>query len=230
MKRKSSRRLAYEQLKANPPSLPPLVSKGYNPNDPRFTAFHEAGHAVSAIVLGFPLEYVHIKENIMDDGTTSTGFTRTPPVGAEEVDGKGEGAAMPHMIQCFTGPFAEALVNDRMREYSPWSGDKEQARTCAAVAVCGLVETGKGYAEVPVERMQQHKARLDALVSAAAKAASKLVNENTSAIAAVAEALFERKELTGDEVVEIMRGLPQTGSVEADWLVPGGLERKTGGK
>jgi hypothetical protein len=91
-------------------------SQGYDPNDPRFVAVHEAGHAVSAIVLGLNLASVDIKRRRLPDGGISMGFTDTGKTGLEDIGGKGEEAALPHVIQSLTGALAESKVNERLME------------------------------------------------------------------------------------------------------------------
>jgi hypothetical protein len=179
----------------------------YDPDDPRYIAMHEAGHAVAAVVVGWELRSVDIKRCRLPDGTTSVGFTDTKSVNATEVMGKGEEAAMPHLIQCLAGPLAEMQVNDRFLEYDAHRDDRENARKIACFAVCNAIETERGL-EIPTEEQERNKGRIDALISSATEAAARLVNGHVRAITRVAELLTERKKLSGKEVAAIVAEHP----------------------
>src|SRR3954469_17251718 len=103
---------------------PRSMAESHDPNDNRFIATHETGHAVSAVVLGLPLSAVDIKRRELPGGLTSLGFTGTRPVNTQDVLGRGEGVALPLMVQCLTGMAAEVRVNVLATESSgPFSQD-----------------------------------------------------------------------------------------------------------
>jgi ATP-dependent Zn protease len=175
----------------------------YNPNYPGYIAFHEAGHAVSAVVLGFKLKAVDIKQRRLPDGAHSMGFTDTGPVKAREIMGKGEDVALPRMIQQMTGYFAEARVNDRAHECTGHIQDFAEARKVAAVAVCASIEKD-GRQEITLEEQERNRERLQVLFDRAKEAAARLVAEYWPAIKKVAALLLEREVLSGDEVTAIV--------------------------
>jgi hypothetical protein len=65
------------------------LPNGYDPNDRRYIALHEAGHAVSAVVLGKKLKKVNIKSRVVPGGV-SVGFTDSGRLELMEVAGMGE--------------------------------------------------------------------------------------------------------------------------------------------
>jgi hypothetical protein len=200
----SKRRLTRSRARSGRGNLRAVARPGrYDPNDRRYVATHEAGHAVAAVVLGIELVGVDLQRRRRPDGTTSLGFTNAP-VPTRAVAGKGE-AALPYVAQCLAGPLAEMAVNPGLLESSGGdAGDRNGARMIAAVAVCEAVECGAGRAEITPEELHRQGARIDGLMSAALAAACDLVNDNAPAIGLVAEALMERGRLSGAEVAAIV--------------------------
>jgi hypothetical protein len=138
----------------------------YDPNDRRYVATHEAGHAVAAAVLGIELLGVDLVRRRLPDGTTSIGFTDAP-VPTRAVAGKGE-AALPCVAQCLAGPLAEMAVNHRFLDSSGAdAGDRSDAREIAAVALSEAVDRGAGRVEITPEELHRQGARIDGLMSAA---------------------------------------------------------------
>jgi ATP-dependent Zn protease len=175
----------------------------YDPNNPRYVATHEAGHAVSAIVLDLDLKSVDIKRRRLPEGI-SLGLTDTRKVGLDEVAGKGEEVALPLLIQLLTGSSAESMVNPHLHELDGHIKDLEDARRIAVAAICELTTRPDGLMEVTREEQQRHRPRLEALFESAASAAERLVREHWSAIETVTSLLIERKQLSGDEVAAIV--------------------------
>src|ERR1700731_705226 len=105
----------------------------YNPDDMRYIATHEAGHAVAAVVLGLGLKSVDVRGRRMPDGNHSAGFTELQ-VPSPDIASKGEDGAMPYLIQSLAGAYAEAKVNPRTAEYGLFEQDLESAHGIAAVA------------------------------------------------------------------------------------------------
>jgi hypothetical protein len=177
----------------------------YDPDAPKYIATHEAGHAVSAIVLGLNLKSVDIKRRILGVGI-SVGFTDTGRLGIDDVAGKGEDAALPHLIHTLTGPLAESMVNPFAYEFGGHEMDREDARHIAAAAICEITTMPDGSMGVTADERRRHGPRLDALFDAAASAAYELVVEHWLAIQMVAALLVERKQLSGAEVAAIVNG------------------------
>jgi hypothetical protein len=176
---------------------------GYDANDIRYIATHEAGHAVAAVVLGSRLKSIDLKQRRLPDGRISVGFTDSQ-VDAADVAGKGEAAAMPYLIQTFAGPFAERTINHQLdASCESGGGDKEVARRIAAVAVCEAVYNDNQMV-IPTEEQERNRDRIGKLIEDACEAAMHFVNEHVGTIIEVAEALIEKRELTGDEVAAIV--------------------------
>ena len=178
-------------------------AKRYDPNDVSFIAFHEAGHAVSAIVLGMDLKSVDIKVRALPNGMTSVGFTDSGRVAVEDITGKGVDVVMPHLVHSMAGPFAEASINERASEFSGHHGDVEDAKRLAAFSLCEFVETEEGM-QITIEELKKNETQLNSLIHSAVQSAIQLVEANWRAIVRVADLLVERKELTGAEVAAIV--------------------------
>jgi cell division protease FtsH len=185
---------------------------GYDPNDIRYVAIHEAGHAVSAVVLGFNLKSVEIRRRRMPSGQWSLGFTDTGSVVNLEVAGKGEEFVKSYLIQEFSGPMAELQVNDRAAESSALADDLEGARRIAVLAICEASDKGDGTFEINPNEMARNEARLNSLIRNALEATNLLIKDHWSAICRVADLLVTRKVLTGDEVATIVNAARNRGS------------------
>ncbi len=103
---------------------------------------------------------------------------------------------MPYMIQAIIGGVAEmALHNnlDAMEEAT--IGDWAIARRTAAIAICGTVDPDAQVA---------NWGRIDRFNTAAYEATHRFWEEHREAIINVAEALVERRALTGAEVAMLV--------------------------
>jgi cell division protease FtsH len=190
----------------------PARRGGDDPNDIRYVATHEAGHAVSAVVLGLGLVSVDIQRRFLPNGAVSLGFTSTRPLLNAEVRGKGEEAAMPHLMQRLTGSLAEAAVNRHAKVTGGDAQDLETARRIATFAICRAVDHGGGKMTITPEELRRNEPRIARFLQAGQEAAARLVSEHRETIARVADLLLERKELAGAEVDAIVeRGLASCG-------------------
>jgi ATP-dependent Zn protease len=195
--------MSQKKKRGIPPSQRQSRSSELYPNDIKFVAVHEAGHAVAAVVLGLELRKVDIKRRRMPDGTRSLGFTDTPPVDIDEVLGKGP-ASISQMICGIAGPVAELLWNPALLEDGGATGDFADARICAVASFC---EPSYGDREEMIfspEQQEKHAAKISALAEDAIEGAYRLVEKNLKAIVEVANLLIIRKELSGDEVAAIV--------------------------
>jgi ATP-dependent Zn protease len=172
-------------------------------NDIRYIALHEAGHAVSAVVLGTGLRKVDIKRRPLENGI-SLGFTDTGTVKLDDVLGKGEEAAMPHMIQTCSGPLAEMVENKQALAYGGFADDMASAHRIAASAFCNSIIKTESGGTLPPEEIARNKDRIDKLVESAVRSANELINGHWKAINKVRDLLVRKKELSGEEVACIV--------------------------
>jgi ATP-dependent Zn protease len=191
-------------FKADRPAQP----SSYDPNDRWFVAVHEAGHAVAAVVLGLPLEGVDIRHRAPEvaGGVTVLGFSDTGKVQLEDIAGKGEDVALPHMVLSMAGPIAEGHVNRHAMRHGGQVNDMEGARRVGAFAICPLIEGPDGRLEVTAEELQRNSDRLRVLWDRSIDDAFRLVDGHRKAIGTVAALLLERESLSGDEVAAIVNG------------------------
>ena len=116
---------------------------------------HQSGHAVSAVVLGLGLKSVDIVPLRTPDGRKMDGLTALQ-ISASAMDGKGEAATFPHVVRCFAGGLAEALIDPHVRNADRLQEDLDEARRFAAAAVCGISRKRSGRMEVTA-RAQREK-------------------------------------------------------------------------
>jgi hypothetical protein len=161
------------------------------PDMRRSIASHEAGHAVVALVLVNRLVSVEI--NGPDDGWTRTG-----------VD---SGTAFDILTFQYAGQFGEMLVMDDDTQYWPmsWTGDRARIDQIIEQERWKRIEGGMdaAVASSSVECMRRQ-----------AKALARwIVANHERALHAIADTLFVRGRLEGDEVREIFRANPPTQEV-----------------
>src|SRR5271166_2220551 len=159
--------MALKQPRGKPPSqrgnrlVKPPRESDEDLNDLRYIALHEAGHAVSAVVLGMELRRVDIKRRPVDGGI-SVGFTDTGRVSLDDILGKGEDVAMPHLILSLTGPLAEVKENEGALDTGAFKKDYAGAHRISAAVYCEFTKTPQG-GEFTVEELERNKDRIDSL-------------------------------------------------------------------
>jgi hypothetical protein len=167
------------------------------------TAIHEAGHAVAAVHYGLPLEFVHIKRQVLPDGRVSVGYTKCPvPVP------RGETEALPWIIQQLAGPIAEVSLDDDVdadQVMKAGAGDIDRAKHIAIFAICPHTIGPDGGPGIRSDVIAAHVEKLTAFFNAAFAAAHEFVEKFWDAINAVARALMVHRELTAEQVAAIMR-------------------------
>jgi hypothetical protein len=179
----------------------------YDPNGIRSVAVHEAGHAVATVVLGLELKSVEVRPHILPDGRLRFGLTDAPITDADFA-GRGENAAMPYLIQGWSGPVAEQKVNPRYHEYNGGTNDFKCVKQIAVIAICNFASAEN------VVITEEQRVRVNALLDSAWVAADSLVEAYWPAIKRVATLLGKRQELSGDEVAKIVKtARPRGGSL-----------------
>jgi hypothetical protein len=189
------------------PETPGARTRRDDLNDIRFIATHEAGHAVSAVVLGLDLKSVDIHRRHLPDGTVSLGFTNAPSARVDLIRGKGEEAVMPDLIQSLTGPSAEQTLNPRVLSTTACDNDMKAVQKLAAVALCESTIEGNRVVIKPGD-VERNRERIGALVGKAAEAAEMLVSRYWNAILVTAAILVKYKSLTRADVAEIIAANP----------------------
>jgi ATP-dependent Zn protease len=147
--------------------------------DIKHTAYHEAGHAVIAIRLGYEVKKASIvrRQGVLDRVTTRN---RTSSPDDIRFD--------------LAGQLAEALVNSNDEQiqigaHSDWRSTRRSVREFVALGFIGDQEGGTLIDEL----LQEIRA---------------LVRRDREAIGRVADALLTRKTLTGAEIKRIMEEVP----------------------
>lgn len=170
----------------------------------RIVAIHEAGHAVAGVVIGLEVRSVNIRPYLLPDGRTRFGLAEAMSR-HDELAGKGEAAAMPYLIQGWSGPIAEQKVNDRYYEYNGSSSDFERLKHIAIISVCGY------GMESNVVMSEEQRLRVNALLESSRLAAVRLVGERWPAIRTVATSLEsllgKNQDLSGDELIRIVNSI-----------------------
>lgn len=158
-----------------------------------YTAIHEAGHAIAALEFGVELVSVDVLPRIRFDQPNSLGVTNTYRNGCNPIF---------MMAYCFAGVIAEATINPTAYEDEGYAGDLSTVTKLAMEAA--LESMGPPEVTIPW----------------AMKMACGAVKDNLPAVQRVAAALLDRQELTGEEVISIVREVRNEGPVDG----PGELE------
>lgn len=166
----------------------------YKPFSLEYIAVHEAGHAVSAVVLGLPLKAVDIRRHWHTDSI-------------DDLAGKGEAAAMPHIIRVMSGIFAEARVNEAMVSNVPGPEDHpdlKRALGLATAAFCKLFTRDDICWDCIKSEILRNGEFVVPLYNSALEAAKGLLEDHWAAVRTVADLLLERGRLTGEEVAALV--------------------------
>jgi hypothetical protein len=178
MNLKQQRARQRKQLKHRRKRQAEAQRRKYDPDDIRWIAAHEAGHAVAALAYGIPLEYVEIRRRHMPDGRVSVGFTCTPTPGPSDVEGWDTEDIWPYLVQTMARPAAEARVNPGWAHSSGQDAyDRQDAMRLAAWIICGAVVTPQGHV-VPREDPRTHTGEIEAQCRLAEAGAALFVAQN----------------------------------------------------
>ena len=165
----------------------------------RCSAIHEGGHAVAAIKSGFKLISVDIITRYVPGGI-SRGYTDYEP-GYEFDPSKkrqDEEVAKRHLIVVYAGSIAEELLGVPHSERAGNHKDVTDANEII-MSACAVGTPGSFRLDKTRESLLRESSMLASRV---------FVGTHLQAIERVADALTERRQLSGDEVTEIIARLP----------------------
>jgi hypothetical protein len=186
-----------------PNSESPLSETKSDDSDPTWLlgiAIHEAAHAVAAVVHGIDLISVDIKKTKMGDNVRE-GCAFVEPIEPSDIIGKGRDAAMPHLVLSLAGPMAQDNVYPGYLDDFPDSSDGKRA---LAIAAAALFDVTRHDDFLDAFDSVELKCQVEVLLASAIDEADRFVDDHLLLIIKVAGLLFERDELTGDEVRSIV--------------------------
>jgi len=171
------------------------------------TAFHEAGHAVSAVLNRISFSRVWLLRRQDSDPVPQNvplgQLTRTTPVNKPDFAGKLLEAKV-EAVQALSGPIAECLPYPGMLpDWDLNGGDVFDAGSFLRFALVPFSIIDRKPRFDQVKHDQAHH-ELDRLLNECLQTAAKLVHDNQTAITNVAEALLARWELTADEAASLL--------------------------
>ncbi len=161
----------------------------------RNTAYHEAGHAVAAVLREVPFWIVDIGHR-RRNGRGSLGGCARDPNEAARIASLGPDEAMSYLAMLFSGAASERLVQDDERAITDGCRSDEGEALRLAELACPSPD--------PVGQR-------DALTRDAREAASNLVANHAGTIREVVDALLHRGGLHRREVEKIVKGQRQPG-------------------
>lgn len=166
----------------------------------RCNAYHEAGHAVAAVVNGYRVLDVDIRPVFVHGLGNTQGSANLALPSPKEFLGKGEAVVMPILVVMFAGVFAEQRINPKAGiDFGHEQSDGKRAVKYAAGAICKPV-VKNGVLVTPIEDVQKSMPLIEACIEKARLRSQDFVATHASAIEAVAEALATKRSLSPAEV------------------------------
>ena len=177
-----------------------------NRNDMRCTAYHEAGHAVAAVLQDRPFQKVFVVHRADE----AKEYTQGPlgsvvrhldkPTFAGKLD-----EAKKEIVICYAGPYAETFAYPGLKPLL--EQDAQDVKEAIGLAKFALVNftirpTGASFDNAEVSSKWP---QIVAVLDECNKEALSLVLHNQRSIMRLADALLLRRELTRDEVIAITK-------------------------
>jgi ATP-dependent Zn protease len=158
-------------------------------NEETLTAYHEAGHAVVALELGFPPQRLSIVPNDKNEGRLIAPW----PEGFDEFSEDFEEVLRRRLVVLFAGVKSEELFTERPTDpddpnLDPRSRDSD-ADLASDLVLRLMSETGDQDLEI---------------ASRAQDEAEAILQKKQAKVERLAKALVEHKELSGDDLVSII--------------------------
>ncbi len=179
-----------------------------NRNDRRSTAFHEAGHAVAAILTGIPFEKVYVVKEV-DHASRPVGQKIGEVVrhlNKPDLAGKGEEEARRQVLMAFAGPYGETFAYPGLQPFVPQEdGDIQGVMGILRFIFCEFTMKD-GQAVFSREELTTHKVTMERLLNEGSPNAARFCAEHAATITKVAEALLRDHELSFDQVVALCKG------------------------
>ena len=176
-----------------------------DPTEERYTAIHEAGHAVVAVLVGKELRSITLGIKHLPNGKIASGTFNCGMLNVSEIARHPE-LATPHIMVHLAGPLAEGKVNPQIPAPSMQIGDYRTAMELAALATGKIMRSGPRQPQ----RLKIDDAQRDAFYTEAAKKADALIVEHWPKIKAVADILQMRRAMTGQEVADLIGTNPDS--------------------
>jgi len=170
----------------------------------RCNAFHEAGHAVAAILYGFKVIAVDIRPVVVPGLGQTLGSAELALPSPGSFLGKGENAVMPLLVVLLAGVFAEQRVNPQAGlDIGHAQSDGQRAMKYAAGAICKPL-TRNGSLVTPGEEVQRQMPVILECIEKARGLAQDFANCHGAAIDLVGESLARSGILTPSEVEQLI--------------------------
>jgi ATP-dependent Zn protease len=176
-----------------------------NRHDMRCTAFHEAGHAVAAVLLNVPFDRVYIVQRTnqtvgyqgMQLGQVVRTFDKSSVAG--KVD-----EAKRQTIQILAGPYGETLAySNLLPDLGQDTSDVQDAFSVLRFALCNFVQSGGNVTFDPKD-VQDEWGRMNQIIGECSAEAAQLIQKHAAAVGKVANELLSKGELTYDQVAALM--------------------------
>jgi len=175
-----------------------MMSEEIDPIEDRYSAIHEAGHAIAAVLLDLGLRDVSIGKRRLPNGMLIGGDFRWAGVALEDLAGKGD-MAIPPMTLYLAGPVAEFRINPSPLDPNV-SDDFHRALEMAEHAAGEVTDLGQGHFQIATTTSAKM-----AIYAKGRGAAGALVDEHWPTIEALADLLQARRTMTGQEVYVFIR-------------------------